>query len=218
MDFRGLNEEIIKNCYPVPLIQETLLRLSNAGWYTKLDVRDTYNIIRIAEGDASKTSFRPYYSPFESVFMPFELTNAPASFQEFINDTLRPMLHIFCTASLDDILIYSDNQTEQKEHVKAVMTTLKDAGLTLKAEKCEFHQQEIKYLGPIIRVNGIRMDPEKVTAVMEWEAPEKLEQLQAYIGFANFYQRFVTNYIRMVKPLTTLTKKLIPIHWGPDQT
>ena len=97
------------------------------------------------------------------------------------------------------------------------MTTLKEAGLYQKAEKCEFHQQEVKYLGLIVGVNGIRMDPEKVTAVKEWEAPSKLKEVQAFLGFANFYRRFIRNYSRVVQSLTKLTKKLVPFHWGPDQ-
>ena len=117
--------------------------------------------------------------------MPFGLTNAPASFQEFINDTLPPFLDIFCMAFLDNILIYSDNLREHKDHIRAVMTSLKEASLYLKAEQCEFHNEEIKYLGLIVGVNRIRMDPEKVQAVETWEALGKLKEVQAFLGFAN---------------------------------
>jgi hypothetical protein len=141
------------------------LGLSKARWNTKLDIRDTYNMIRITEGKKWKTAFRTRYGLCESLVMPFGLTNTPELFQEFINDTLRPFRNIFCTAFLDHISIYSDNLMEHKEHVSAVMTTLKKAGLYLKAEKCEFHQQDVKYRGLIVRVNDIRMDPEKITAV-----------------------------------------------------
>jgi hypothetical protein len=144
-------------------------------------------MIRIAEDEEWKTAFRTRYGLFESLVMPFGLTNAPVSFQEFINDTLRPFLDIFCTAFLDDMLIYKDNLNEHKEHVAAVMISLKEAGLYLKVEKCEFHKAEVKYLRLIVGVNGIRMDPEKVQAVENWEAPEKLKEVQAFLGFANFY-------------------------------
>jgi hypothetical protein len=144
-------------------------------------------MIRIADGNEWKTAFRTCYGLFESLVMPFGLTNAPASFQEFISDTLQPFLDIFCTAFLDDIFILSDNLLEHKEYIRAVMTTMKEAGLYLKAEKCEFHQQEDNYLGLIVGVNGIRMDPEKVVAVKEWEAPGQLKEVQAFLGFANFY-------------------------------
>jgi hypothetical protein len=174
-------------------------------------------MIRIAEANEWKTAFRTCYGLFESLVMPFRPTNAPASLQEFINDTLRPFLDIFCTAFLNDILIYSDNLTEHKEHVRAVMMKLREAGLYLKAEKCEFHQQEVKFLGLMVGVNGIKMDLAKVTAVMEWDAPEKLKEVQAFLGFANYYRRFISNYSRVVQPLTKLMKKLIPVHWGPVQ-
>jgi hypothetical protein len=142
-------------------------------------------MIRTAEGDEWKTAFGTCYSLVESLVMAFGHSNAPASFQEFINDTLRPFLDIFCMAFLDHILIYSDKLMEHKEHVRAVMTTQKEARLYLKAEKCKFHQQEDKYLGLIVGVNGIRMDQEKIMAVKEWEAPGKLKEVQACLGFAN---------------------------------
>src|SRR6266699_6563960 len=109
VDYRDLNEKTIKNRYPLLLIQETLMQLSKAKWYTKLDIRGAYNLIRMADGDEWKTAFRTRYGLFESLVMPFGLTNAPASFQNFINDVLRPFLDIFTTAYLDDILIYSSS-------------------------------------------------------------------------------------------------------------
>jgi hypothetical protein len=111
---------------------------------------------------------------------------------------------------LEDVVIYTDKLMELKEHVKAVMTTLKEARLYSKAEMCEFYLQEVKYLGLIVGVNRMRMDPEKVTAVKEWEAPSKLKEVQALIGLANFYQRFIRNCSRVVQPLTKLKKKLVP--------
>jgi hypothetical protein len=96
------------------------------------------------------------------------------------------------------------------------MTTLSEAGLYLTAEKYKFHQQQVKYWGLIVGVNGTRMDPEKVIAVEQWEAPGKLKEVQTFLGFANFYQRFIRNCSRVVQPLTKLTKKLVPFHWGPE--
>jgi hypothetical protein len=97
------------------------------------------------------------------------------------------------------------------------MTSLKEAGLYRKAEKCKFHKEEVKYLGLIVGVNGIRMDLEKVQAVENWEAPEKFKEAQTFLGFANFYQRFIWNFSRVVRPLMKLTKNLVPFHCGPDQ-
>src|SRR5690606_7659833 len=121
VDYRGINEGTIKNRYPLPLIKETLNQLSRAKIYTTLDIRGAYNLVRMAEGDEWKTAFRTRYGLFESLVMPFGLTNAPATFQHFINDVLRPYLDQFCTAYLDDILIYSDNLEDHVKHVRLVL-------------------------------------------------------------------------------------------------
>jgi hypothetical protein len=127
VDYRGLNEGTIKNRYPWPLIQETLMQLSKAKYFTTLDIRGAYNLVRMAEGEEWKTAFRTRYGLSESPVMPFGLTNAPANFQAFINDVLRPFLDRFCTAYLDDILIYSETIEEHREDIKQVLDALSKA-------------------------------------------------------------------------------------------
>jgi hypothetical protein len=217
VDYRGLNEGIIKNRYPLPLIRETLMRLSKAQWFTKLDVRGAYNLIRVAEGDKWKTAFRTCYGLFESLVMPFGLTNAPADFQRFIHDVLAPFLDRFTMAFLDDILIYSDSLEEHRDHVRQVLERLSAAGLHLKPEKCEFYRREVKYLGLIAGVDGIKMDPEKIAAVSEWAVPQKVKDVRSFLGFANFSRRFIRGYSELVRPLTRLTKKEIKFKWGPEE-
>ena len=121
VDYRGLNEMTIKNRYPRPLIQETLARLQKARCYTKLDLRDGYYHLCIAEGGEWKSPFQTRYAHFKYQVMPFGLTNAPSSFQHFINDTIRDFLDVFCTTFLDDILIYSSTLKENKEHLRLVL-------------------------------------------------------------------------------------------------
>jgi hypothetical protein len=149
--------------------------------------------------------------------MPFGLTNAPATFQNFINDVLAPYLDRFCTAYVDDMLIYSDTFEEHQKHVNLVLEAFEKAGLHLKPEKCEFHYQEVKYLGLIISTEGIKMDPEKITAVQDWEAPRNLKDVRAFLGFANFYHRFVRNYSKIIQPLTLLTQKGVAFAWKEEQ-
>jgi len=187
VDYRKLNEITIKNRYPIPLIQETLSRLSKAHIFTKLDIIAAFNRLRIAKGDEWLTAFRTRYGLFEYKVMPFGLANAPSTFQHYVNDTLRPYLDVFCTAYMDDILIYSQNISEHREHVELVLKALRDAGLQLDVDKCEFHTTEVLYLGLIISPNGIRMDPKKVEAITAWEAPENVKDVRAFLGFANFY-------------------------------
>ncbi|KAI0996661.1 Transposon Ty3-I Gag-Pol polyprotein [Podosphaera aphanis] len=216
VDYRGLNEITIKNRYPLPLIRETLDRLSNAKWYTKLDLRQGYNQIRMAKGEEWKTAFRTRYGHFEYNVMPFGLTNAPATFQHFVNDCLRDYLDIFCTAFADDILIYSNTLEEHKGHVVKVLKALKKNNVFLKPEKCEFHTQSTTYLGLIIEPNGIRMDPKKLEAVSEWTKPGNVKDVQAFLGFANFYRRFIFGFSKLAAPLTKLTRKDSPFLWTQE--
>jgi hypothetical protein len=213
VDYRGLNAATVKNRYPIPLIQETLQRLSKAVFFTKLDVVSAFNRLRIAEGDEWLTAFRTRYGLFEYLVMPFGLANAPSTFQHYVNDVLRPYLDVFCTAYIDDILIYSENLEDHKKHVRTVLTALQGAGLQLDIDKCEFYQTEVSYLGLIVSVDGVKMDPRKVEAIVNWESPCDVHDVRAFIGFANFYRRFIEGFSRIIGPLVRLTKKEIPFHW-----
>ena len=213
VDYRSLNAITVKNRYPIPLIQETLDRLSKAVIYTKLDVIAAFNRLRIAEGDEWKTAFRTRYGLYEYLVMPFGLTNAPSTFQHYINDTLRDYLDVFCTAYIDDILIYSKSKKEHRKHVKAVLQRLREAGLNIDINKCEFDVTEVKYLGLIVTTSGIRMDPDKISTIIDWSAPTCLRDVQAFVGFANFYRRFIKGFSKIVAPLVAKTKKGTSFVW-----
>jgi len=213
VDYRALNAITIKNRYPLPLIQETLSQLSQAKYFTKLDVVAAFNRIRIKEGQEWMTAFNTRYGLFESMVMPFGLSNAPATFQARINEVLRPFLDRFCTAYIDDILIYSDDLASHRLHVKSVLQALEAAGLQLDVKKCEFETTEVKYLGMIISTTGVRMDPDKVDCLVNWEAPVNVKDVQAFLGFSNFYRRFIKGFSRIVRPLVALTRKLVKWNW-----
>jgi hypothetical protein len=123
--------------------------------------------------------------------MPFGLTNALATFQHFINDILQEYLDVFCTAYLGDILIYSDTMQEYREHVQLVLEALQQAGILLRAEKCEFFTQKTTYMGLIVSSEGISMNHKKTTAIKERQSPKCVKDVQAFLGFANFYRRFI---------------------------
>jgi hypothetical protein len=213
VDYRGLNKITIKNRYPLPLISEMLDRLSKAKYFSKIDLRGAYNLIRIKSGEEWKTAFRCRYGHFEYRVMPFGLTNAPASFQHFMNDTFRDYLDKFCLVYIDDILIYSETLEDNIQHVRLVLTRLRSASLYAKLEKCKFQVTEIEFLGYIISSKGISMDPSKVSAITSWPAPQSVHDIQVFIGFANFYRRFIENYSKIILPLTSLLKKNVDFSW-----
>ncbi|RYO53751.1 hypothetical protein AA0116_g10973 [Alternaria tenuissima] len=218
IDYRALNAITKKDRYPLPLIRETLNNLSKAKWFTKLDVIAAFHKIRVAEGDEWKTAFRTRFGLFEWLVTPFGMANSPSTFQRYINWTLREYLDEFCSAYLDDVLIYTDGSLQQhQEHVKKVLSKLQAAGLHVDIKKCEFEVKSTKYLGFIIDAGkGIRMDPEKVKAIKEWEAPRTVKGVRSFLGFANFYRRFIRDFAKVATPLTRLTGDVTFV-WGDDE-
>ncbi|KAL0190875.1 hypothetical protein M9458_013573, partial [Cirrhinus mrigala] len=206
VDYRELNQITIKNRHPLPLTNTTLDALSGARFFTKLDLRSAYNLVRIRGGDEWKTAFITPTGHYETLVMPFGLCNSPSAFQQLINDVLRDMLGRWCYAYLDDILIYSKTLEEHTQHVRAVLRRLLAHQLYCKLEKCAFHQHSTTFLGFVISSQGVAMDPQKLEAVRSWPLPTSLKQLQRFLGFANFYRRFIQGFSATAAPLTALTK------------
>jgi len=165
VDYRKVNAVSVKDRYPLPLIRETLNNLSLAKIYTKLDIISAFNTIRVRPEDVHKTAFRIRYGLFESLVLPFGLSNGPATFQSYINAALHPYLDVFCTAYLDDVLIYSENPADYDEHVRLVLQALRKAGLHVNVDKLEFSVTRVDYLGLVVSTSGISMDPKKVATI-----------------------------------------------------
>jgi len=206
VDYRGLNRVTVKNRYPLPLITELLDHLSQARYFSKINLRNAYHQIRIAEGDEWTTAFRTRYGLYEYRVMPFGLTTAPASFQHLVNSMFHDMIDRFVIAYLDDILIFSATKEEHQLHIQQVLQRLQEAHLYAKASKCQFYKDSTEFLGYVISRNSIQMDPGKVQAITTWPTPRTLTELRSFLGFANFYRHFIANYSKIVQPLTSLTK------------
>ncbi|PNH26219.1 hypothetical protein BJF96_g10464 [Verticillium dahliae] len=217
VDYRQLNDITIKNCYPLPLISELRDALAGANWFTALDLKGAYNLIRIKDGEEWKTAFRTRRGHYEYLVMPFGLTNAPATFQNMINDVLREFLDVFVVVYLDDILIFSKTMEEHKGHVHQVLTRLHQHELLVEPEKAKFHTQEVDFLGYTITPGEIRMEKSKVAAIREWPTPKNVKDVRAFLGFVNFYRRFLKGYSKTANPLTSLTVKEIEFAWNEPQ-
>jgi hypothetical protein len=215
MDYRGFNKITKKNRYPLPLISGLLDWLHTGKIFTKLDLRGAYNLLRIRPGDEWKTTFRTRYGHFEYTIMPFGLTNAPAVFQHLMNDIFREYMDEFVMVYLDDILIFSKDQETHDKHVRLVFATLREHGLYAKMEKCEFDKSSVAFLGYVISLDGIFMDKSKVETIQCWATPSSVKDVQRFLGFANFYCRFIKGYSKITTPLTTLTCKDKPFSWNP---
>jgi len=213
VDYRALNKITIPNRYPPPLMQELQDRVQGAQWFTKMNLKNGFHLIRMREGDEWKTAFRTRYGLFEFQVMPFGLTNAPSTFQDMMNHVFSDLLDLGVIAYMDDILIYAKEEEEHDRLVEEVLKRLTTNGLVVSPAKCEWQVHEVEFLGYVIGQNGIRMAQDKVDAVLSWRTPNSLTEVQSFLGFANFYRRFIKYYSRVARPLTELTKKT-PGKWA----
>jgi hypothetical protein len=213
IDYRRLNDITVKDRTPLPLISETLDRLKGAKVYKKMDLRGAYNLLRVKEEDIWKTAFTTRFGLFECLVMPFGLTNAPATFQRWMNEVFQDLLDVCVVVYLDDILIYSSDQETHNGQVKEVMKRLQANGLYAKAEKCEFDTVATEFLGYDIAPTGVSMNPSKVKSVLDWAPPKNIRGLQSFLGFANYYRRFIQNYSKKIQGITALTRKGVKYSW-----
>jgi len=217
-DYRALNAITIKNKYPLPLISELIEKLRGARYFTKLDVRWGFNNVRMKEGDEWKAAFRTNRGLFEPLVMFFGLTNSPATFQTMMNDIFRDLIaEGVVVVYLDDILIFTETAEQHQEITRRVLELLRENQLFLKPDKCEFQKTKVEYLGVIISHNSVEMDPVKVAGVAEWPAPSTKKEVQSFLGFTNFYRRFIRDFSRHARPLFDLTKNDAKFRWSTEE-
>ena len=207
IDYRGLNNLTIKNCYLLLLIGKSLDRLGCAKRFTQLDLTNVYHRMRIREGDEWKTVFQTRYGHFEYQFMLFPLSNAPTSFQGYVNKILVEKLDVFVIVYLNNILIYIEDASQG--HVKAVWWVFGEYQkyiLFANLKKCCFYQEKVCFLGYVLFSQGIHIEEERINAVKAWPEPKSLRDIQVFIGFANFYRRFIQDFSKIAAPLTSILK------------
>ena len=223
VDYRALNAVTVKNRMALPLISEILDRVAGARYFSKIDLEAAFHRMSIRQQDRWKTAFRTRYGHFEYKVMPFGLTNAPATFQAYINQVLHELVDVCCVVYLDDILIFSKTEEEHAEHIEAVLRKLRAGALYASPKKCAFFVKEVEYLGFLIGENGVRMDPQRVAAIADWPAPRNFKEVQIFLGFVNFYRRFIAGFSHIARPLSGLLKgskdgkTFGTWKWGPDQ-
>jgi len=157
VDYRGLNRITIPNRYPLPLMQELQDRVQGARWFTKMDLKNGLNLIRIREGDEWKTAFRIRYGLYKFQVMLFGLTNTPSTFKDMMNHIFSDMLDLGLIAYVDDIQIYAKTQAEHDRMVRETLRRLQENGLAVAADKCVWRTTEVEFLGYILSREGVKM-------------------------------------------------------------
>ncbi|KAJ9527526.1 hypothetical protein QJQ45_025744 [Haematococcus lacustris] len=213
IDYRALNKVTVKNKYPLPRIDQLLDRLHGATVFSSLDLQSGYHQIRIQPEDVPKSAFRTPYGHYQFKVLSFGLTNAPATFQAVMNDIFRDNLNDFVVVYLDDILVFSKNKAEHLKHLEIVFRILKEHELYAKLKKCEFEKSELKFLGHLVGVNGVRPDPAKIQSIKDWPPLNDVAAIRSFVGLATYFRMFIQGFAKLVEPLTNLTKKDVTWCW-----
>lgn len=217
VDLRAVNAVTVPDAYPLPYINQALDRLRDARYISTIDVKSAFFQVPLAKESRPKTAFTvPGRGLFQFTCTPQGARNSPATWQRLIDATLRPDLDPYLFAYLDDIIIVT--QTFEK-HLKVVDSALKrlyEAGITVNQEKSQFCRPALKYLGYVIDERGLRVDPEKILAVLNIPAPKTVREIRKFLGIASWYRRFVPNFATRTEPLTRMLRKKEAFCWTEE--
>ncbi|GJU77856.1 putative reverse transcriptase domain-containing protein [Tanacetum coccineum] len=172
---------------------------------------------KVRKEDILKTAFRTCYGHYEFQVVLFGLTNVPAVFIDLMNRVCKPYLDKFVIVFIDDILIYSMNKQEHKEHLKQILELLKKEELYAKFSKCKFWIPKVQFLGHVIDSKGIHVDPAKIESIKDWASPKSPTEIRQFLGLAGYYRRFIEGFSKIAKPMTKLTQKKVKFEWGDKQ-
>ena len=213
VDYRAVNQQTVKNKYPLPRIDDLFDQLQGAKLFTCLDLQQAYHQVRLREEDIPKTAFCTHRGQYEYRVLSFGLTNAPATFQTLMNNILAPYIGKFCLVYLDDILVFSKTPGEHLEHLRAILQAFRHARLYAKLSKCKFALTEVPFLGHIVSGSGISPDPSKVKVVQDWKRPTNVAEVRSFLGLSQYFAKFIDGYATLTVPLSNLLRKNVPWQW-----
>lgn len=206
VDFRKLNTVTIADKYPIPEINDVLSHLGGNKYFTVIDLKSGFHQIPLRTEDIEKTAFSVNNGKYEFLRLPFGLKNAPSIFQRALDDILRDHIGRRCYVYIDDIIIFSKDEDSHFEDLDAIFETLNGANMKVQLDKCEFFKEEVEFLGFIVSHNGIKANPKKVQAIVEFPYPNNVKELRSFLGLSGYYRRFIKGYANIAKPLTKLLR------------
>src|SRR5437588_5047665 len=214
VDYRQLNKVTRREAYPLPYVSNTLDKLRDAKYLSSLDIKSAYWQVPVAESSRPYTAFTvPNRGLFQFRRMPFGLHNDPATWQRLVDRVIGADLEPHVFVYLDDIIIVTQTFEDHLRILKEVFKRLASAGLTLPKDKCQFCRPELRYLGYVVDRNGLHVDPEKVTAILNIPTPKNDSEVRRILGMAAWYRRFVSNFSSVIAPLTVLLRKNKSFVW-----
>jgi len=218
MDYHNLNNQTVRNNYPLPLITELINNMGSKKVFTKMDLRWGFNNVRIKEGDEWKEAFTMHIGSFEPTVIFFGMTNSLATFQVIMNEILRDLINEGKVAAfVDDILVGTETEEGHDKIVEEILRRLEENDLYIKPEKCIWKVRKIGFLGVVIGPNGIKMEEEKVDGVLSWPEPKNMKDVRKFLGLANYYRRFIKDFAQVARPINVLMRKDVKWQWGVKQ-
>lgn len=213
IDYRDINKITVPDVYPIPRMDEMLAILGPCKYFTVLDMAKGFFQIEVEEGDRLKTAFICEHGLFQYKRMPMGLRNSPSTFQRCVDAILGDLKGTICSVYFDDLCVYSKTFDEHVHHIKLVLDRIRDAGITIHPGKVQLCRTRFKYLGFIIEPGTCLPDPAKVEVLHSYPRPRNAKEVQKFIGFVGFYRRFIPEFSKFSKPLTSLLKKGTRFIW-----
>lgn len=216
VDYRKLNNQTIKDAYALSNIEETFSTLTGSKWFSVMDLKSGYYQVEVEEEDKYKTAFVTPMGFWEFNRMPQGVTNAPSTFQRVMEKCMGSLNLKEVLVLLDDLIVFSSSLEELEERLMKVLNRLKEFGLKLSPDKCRFFMKSVKYLGHIVSEEGVKTDPDKISALTTWPKPTNIRELKSFLGFTGYYRRFVKDYSKIARPLNALTAGYCPRRKGKE--
>lgn len=215
IDYRKLNKKVIKDRFPLPLIDDILDKLHSATTFSTIDLKNGFFHVPIEEQSRKYTSFVTHHGQFEFCRVPFGLCNSPSVFQRFIYKIFRPLMNQdIAIPYMDDIIIPSKDEKEGMERLKVVLDVASRFGLQPKFKKCQFLKQNVEFLGHRIENGTISPSKEKTAAIIKFPIPRSLKQVQSFLGLTGYFRKFVPGYSTIAKPISDLLRHGSTFVWG----
>jgi len=214
VNYWKLNVIFKRNRYFLSLIDEIIDKIVSCKHLTRLNIISAFNKLQMHLDNENYITFITALKAYKYKMLSFKLTNELIFFQQYMNDILWNFLNDFCQVYLNDILIYSKMRKKHKDHVKLVLSQLREAELQMNIWKCEFNVKETVFLEVIVSELNFRMNFSKVTVIVSWITSINLKEIQSFVKFVNFYRRFIKNFSKLVKSFTQLTRKNTSFVWN----
>ncbi len=214
VNYWKLNVIFKRNRYSLLLIDEIIDKIVSCKHLTRLNIISAFNKLWMHLNSKNYIIFITALEAYKYKVLSFKLTNESIFFQQYMNDVLWNFLNDFCQVYLDDILIYNKTRKKHRDHVKLVLSQLREAELQMNIRKCEFDVEETVFLEVIVSEQDLRMNLSKMIIIVNWTTSINLKEIQSFVKFVNFYRCFIRNFFKLVKSFTQLTRKDMSFVWN----